>query len=131
MSQDGKVGTATAYPYTGLSKGVCHFKPSAAVQTNVSGYANITVGDEVALLAAVAAGGVVPAGINSDADAFMFYSGGILDIPAAKCASGPDDLDHVRVKHCTAHGCPSSHLLTHSLAHSLNPQSQPHRVTRI
>ena len=130
MSQDGKVGTATAYPYTGLSKGVCHFKPSAAVQTNVSGYANITVGDEEALLAAVAAGGVVPAGINSDADAFMFYSGGILDIPAAKCASGPGDLDHVRVTalHCTRLPIIS---LAHSLANSLNPQSQPHRVTRI
>ena len=94
--QRGKVSTSAAYAYTGLSKGVCHFADHAAtnVETNVSGYANVTAGDESALLQALYSGGVIPAGINSDAQAFMFYSGGVLNVPAARCKAGPAALDH-------------------------------------
>jgi len=94
VQQKGAVSTEKDYPTTGLSKGVCHFDAATAVATNVSGYANVTVGDEDALMAAVAAGGVIPAGINSDAQAFMFYSSGILNISAQHCRSGPAALDH-------------------------------------
>ena len=94
IEQNGSINTAETYPYTGYSKGTCHFDATTSIHTNVSGYSNVTVGDEASLLSAVAFGGVVPAGINSDADAFMFYTAGILDIPVSKCASGPNDLDH-------------------------------------
>ncbi len=46
------------------------------MKTNVTGYANVTAGDEMALQAAVWSSGVISAAINADADAFMFYSGG-------------------------------------------------------
>ena len=94
VEQQGGVSKALDYKYTGFSKGVCHYDPSSAVMTNITGYVNVSVGDEVALLAAVATGGVIPSGINSEAQQFMFYSGGILDIPAARCKAGPNDLDH-------------------------------------
>lgn len=123
--QEGWVALDSVYPYTGLSKGVCHFNRStagvntacaaqetqatqraiawlrcgdeaavrAAVKTNVTGYANVTAADETALQAAVWSSGVISAAINSDADAFMFYSGGPLDrIPACtlncRCTCG-------------------------------------------
>jgi len=94
VDQKGAINTEKQYPYNGYSKGVCHFNQGTAVETNVTGYSNVTVGDETALAQAVYNGGVVPAGINSDADAFMFYSGGILDIPKGKCSAKPQDLDH-------------------------------------
>jgi hypothetical protein len=123
--QEGWVALDSVYPYTGLSKGVCHFNRSsagvntacaaqetqatqraiawlrcgdeaavrAAVKTNVTGYANVTAADETALQAAVWSSGVISAAINSDADAFMFYSGGPLGrIPACtlncRCTCG-------------------------------------------
>ena len=64
------------------------------MQTNISGYVNVTAGDEGALLQALFTGGVIPAGINSDAQAFMFYAGGVLNIPAARCDAAPAALDH-------------------------------------
>ena len=94
IEQRGRINTEKQYPYTGLSKRVCHFDEKTAIHTNTTGYTNVSIGDEKALLAAVFSGGVVPAGVDSSADAFMFYSDGILDISPSKCPNKPQDLDH-------------------------------------
>ena len=54
-NQGGKINTESQYPYTsggGTSAGQCHAKPANAVPTGITGYANVTHGDEAALKAA-------------------------------------------------------------------------------
>ena len=81
-NQGGKINTESQYPYTsggGTSAGQCHAKPGNAVPTGITGYANVTHGDETALKAAAAQKGIISIGIDASRMTFQFYSHGVYD----------------------------------------------------
>lgn len=79
----GKLALDSAYPYSsgkGKSPGVCHSAGKASVQTKISGYKNVTSGDEAALQEAVASG-VVSVGIDAGHAGFQYYFDGLYTEP--------------------------------------------------
>jgi len=93
--QKGKINTEEQYPYTsggGTSKGTCNAKASVAVATGITGYANVTQGDETALMQATAAYPTISIGIDASQSSFQFYSTGVYDEPS--CKNKVEELDH-------------------------------------
>jgi len=87
----GKIDPEDDYPYTGVSKGVCHAKDDKATG-HFTGYANVTSGDENALKAAVANKGVISIVIDASSFYFQLYRHGVFNWPF--CANKEDELDH-------------------------------------
>jgi len=83
--QNKGITTEAAYPYT-AEDGTCNADVEPAV--TITGYTDVTSGDEDALAAAVNLGPVSVA-IEADQACFQFYSGGILSDPSCGTA-----LDH-------------------------------------
>ncbi|GAB9464506.1 Papain-like cysteine protease c1 [Globisporangium polare] len=87
----GKIDLEADYPYTAESKGLCKADDSKAIG-HFTGYANVTQGDEDALMAAVATKGVQSVAIDASSFTFQLYRHGVYSWPL--CANGPDQLDH-------------------------------------
>jgi C1A family cysteine protease len=79
------ITSETQYPYT-AADGQCN--TSVTSVTTISGYTDVTSGDENALLKAINIGPVSVA-IEADQSCFQFYSGGVLNDPS--CGT---QLDH-------------------------------------
>lgn len=93
--QGGMINTEKQYPYSsggGTSKGVCHADNSASVPTGITGYANVTSGDEAALKQASYEKTIISIGIDASQQSFQFYSSGVYDEP--KCHNKVAQLDH-------------------------------------
>jgi len=82
------IDTEASYPYTGKN-GVCHFKPSD-VGATVTGFTDITSGDEQALMQAAATVGPISVAIDASGLRFQLYRSGIFNNP--RCSS--TKLDH-------------------------------------
>jgi len=82
--------TEDDYPYTATDHNPCGFDKTKVAAT-FSSYKNVSMGDETALLAALAKR-VISVGIDASQQSFQMYAGGIYDEPA--CKSGWADLDH-------------------------------------
>lgn len=94
-NQKGKFNTETQYPYTsggGTSTGNCQAKPATAVTTGITGYANVTHGNETALKQAAFEHAIISIGIDASQGSFQFYSSGVYNEPA--CHNTIDQLDH-------------------------------------
>ena len=94
VSNNGEINTDSQYPYvsgkTGkLSK--CSPRPNP-VQTGITGYANITSGDEDALAQATYSHASISVGIDASSFGFPLYAGGVYNDD--KCKNAPDKLDH-------------------------------------
>ena len=90
----GEFNTAAQYPYISCNTGklsACAPKPGA-VATGITGYVNVTSGDEAALATACASESVISVGIDASQMSFQFYESGIYDEP--KCHNAMDKLDH-------------------------------------
>jgi len=79
------------YPYTATSGNPCAFVSSKAVANVFTGYTNVTVGDENALMQA-SANHVVSVGIDASSFLFQLYSTGVYNDPS--CHNDAADLDH-------------------------------------
>lgn len=88
----GKINTEQQYPYTQKSKKKCKAKDATAVNAGITGYANVTSGDEAALKTAVATHPIISVGIDASSFAFQLYDRGIYN--PRKCKNDSDDLDH-------------------------------------
>lgn len=90
----GQFNTAKQYPYVSGNTGklsACTPKPNA-VSTGITGYVNVTSGDEASLATACASQAVISVGIDASQLSFQFYDSGIYDEP--KCHNSMDKLDH-------------------------------------
>jgi cathepsin L len=93
--QKGKFNTEDQYPYTsggGTSTGNCQAKTQTAVTTGITGYANVTHGDETALKQMAYEHAIISIGIDASQGSFQFYSSGVYNEPA--CHNTIDQLDH-------------------------------------
>lgn len=93
--QGGKISTETEYPYSsggGKATGVCHAVADGAVATGITGYANVTAGDETALMQASYEKTIISIGIDASQQSFQFYSSGVYNEP--KCHNKAAQLDH-------------------------------------
>jgi cathepsin L len=84
---NGGLTTETNYPYTAMD-GTCNTTAAAQVASTITGYTDVTSGDQNSLINAVAIGPVSVA-IEADQACFQFYSSGILNDPS--CGT---NLDH-------------------------------------
>ncbi|XP_053205502.1 procathepsin L-like [Panonychus citri] len=82
------IDTEAAYPYAGYDES-CRFS-AKKVGATISSYANVTSGDEDALLSAVAQ---QPVSVAIDATPVQLYSSGIIDSDT-ECGSAFGQLDH-------------------------------------
>lgn len=73
------IDTAEAYPYEAKNS-TCRYNVSAVGATD-TGYVSIPVGDELALMEAVATVGPVSAAIDASQQSFMLYNSGVYDDP--------------------------------------------------
>ena len=90
----GSINTEKQWPYSSGGTGrltECTPRPGA-VATKISGYGNISRGDEAALAAAVVEKATISVGIDASSITFQFYSHGVYD--DRKCKNGPAALDH-------------------------------------
>jgi len=84
QERSGAIVLSKDYPYTsgkGKSPGQCHTASKPTVQTKISGYMNVTSGDESALKEAVASHGVVSVGIDAGHAGFQYYDEGVYSEP--------------------------------------------------
>ncbi|XP_036619081.1 cathepsin L1-like [Trichosurus vulpecula] len=88
VKENGGIDTEESYPYEGM-EGDCRYRPETAV-ANVTGYVNISSGDESALKKAVATVGPISVAINAAHASFQFYQSGVYYDP--ECSS--EELDH-------------------------------------
>lgn len=80
----GELNLWSDYPYTsggGKSPGVCHAQPETALKLGLSGYKNVTSGDEAALQEAVASIPTVSVGIDASHAGFQYYFDGLYTEP--------------------------------------------------
>jgi cathepsin L len=87
----GKIDREADYKYTAESRGVCKAKDDKAVG-HFTAYANVTAGDEAALLAAIATKGVQAVAIDASSFTFQLYRHGVYNWPL--CGNAADALDH-------------------------------------
>lgn len=90
----GAIDTEDQYPYTsggGTSKGKCNAK-TGGVATGISGYTQVTQGDETALMKAAYSKPIISIGIDASQQSFQFYSSGVYVEP--KCKNKAAELDH-------------------------------------
>lgn len=82
------IDTEASYPYKAVDQ-KCKFK-AADVGATVTGYTDVTSGDESALTDAIASVGPISVAIDASHDSFQLYSSGIYNEP--DCSSS--ELDH-------------------------------------
>ncbi|XP_059099452.1 digestive cysteine proteinase 2-like [Tigriopus californicus] len=78
-------------PYLGAD-GYCHFKDIPKKYLPISGYVNVTSGDNEALRVALAKHGPISVSIDASHKSLSFYSSGVYYEP--KCTSVEEGLDH-------------------------------------
>ena len=79
LNHGGKINTETQYPYEGRDSKTCNAKDDEAIDAGITGYANVTVGDEDALKAAAYARPIISVGIDASSISFQMYFGGVYD----------------------------------------------------
>jgi len=90
--QGGQIDTEAAYGYKGFG-GRCAYDKSDAGAT-ITKYVDIPVGDETALMDAVANVGPVSVGVDASL-AWQLYFGGVLKtLDGLLCSSNPSKMDH-------------------------------------
>jgi len=82
------IDTEESYPYT-AEDGKCKFN-KATIGATVTGFTDVTSGDEDALVAAIASVGPISVAIDASHDSFQLYSEGVYNEP--DCSS--TELDH-------------------------------------
>ena len=95
VKSGGKMATEAQYPYTSGKSGKlssCKKVSSGWVDTGVSGYMNVTSGDEDALMLATYSKGVISVGIDASSFGFQLYDSGVYD--DQECGNTPEKLDH-------------------------------------
>lgn len=95
VKNGGRVATEAQYPYTSGKSGKltrCQRPASDWVQTAVTGYANVSSGDEDALMRATYSYGVISVGIDASSLGFQLYESGVYE--DSNCGNTPDKLDH-------------------------------------
>lgn len=92
--QSGSADTESEYPYiSGNSGKLSRCDPkSNGVQTGITGYGNVTSGDEVALAQAVVDKTIISVGIDASSMLFQFYSSGVYHDKT--CKNTMKKLDH-------------------------------------
>lgn len=94
VANGGTIDTETQYPYISGNTGKlsrCSLVPGG-IATGITGYQNVSSGDESALAAAVAAHTIISVGIDASQLTFQFYSKGIYY--EKKCKNTYNKLDH-------------------------------------
>lgn len=92
---EGALNLWSDYPYTsggGKSPGVCNAKQATSIKLGLSGYRNITSGDEAALQEAVASVPTVSVGIDASHAGFQYYFDGLYTEPF--CYKTYKAIDH-------------------------------------
>ena len=95
VKSGGRAATEAQYPYTSGKSGklsACRKPSTDWVTTGVSGYANVTSGDEDALMRATYERGVISVGIDASSFGFQLYDSGIYD--DSDCGNKLKNLDH-------------------------------------
>ena len=95
VSNGGLAATTAQYPYTSGTTGHlsrCRKTQPSWVETNITGYVNISHGDEVELQQAVVEHGAISVGIDASSVLFQLYQSGVYVDPT--CGNGDEDLDH-------------------------------------
>jgi C1A family cysteine protease len=87
----GGIESESDYPYQGTSGGGCKFDKSKIAGT-VSGFTNVTSGDEAAVKVAAYNKPVLSIGIDASSFWFQLYSTGVYD--DSSCKNDINDLDH-------------------------------------
>jgi len=91
MMKHGGVPSADSYgPYLGID-GYCH-ADNATKAVKITGYVNVTSGDEDALKLAIFKHGPISVAIDASHKTFSFYANGVYYEP--KCGNKEDALDH-------------------------------------
>ncbi|XP_078671018.1 digestive cysteine proteinase 1-like [Branchiostoma floridae x Branchiostoma belcheri] len=91
VMKHGGIARASQYgPYTGAD-GKCHFDPKH-VGATITGYVNVTSGNQTALKMALANMGPTAVGIDAAVKTFSFYANGVYY--DKDCGNTPEDLDH-------------------------------------
>eukprot|EP00942_MAST-04A_sp_MAST-4A-sp1_P012932 g12932.t1 len=91
----GQINTDEQYPYSSGTSGKltkCTPQTSNAITTGVTGYANVTSGDEEALKQAAYKYATISVGIDASSFLFQLYAGGIYNDD--KCKNTPKALNH-------------------------------------
>lgn len=94
VKNNGEINTDAQYPYVSGKTGklsACKPQPNA-IQTGITGYANITSGDEDALKQAAYAHASVSVGIDASSFQFQLYGGGVYNDKT--CKNKASKLDH-------------------------------------
>jgi hypothetical protein len=94
-NQGGKINTEAQYPYTsggGKATGVCGAKAATAVQIGITGYANVTHGNETDLKQAAYEHAIISIAIDASQNDFQFYDSGVYD--NTNCKNKQAQLDH-------------------------------------
>jgi len=86
----GQIPTEESYPYL-MVNGLCH-ADRAEYGATITGYVNVTSGDNSALQDALYSQGPISVSIDASQDDFSFYSSGVYYNP--NCKNGMNDLDH-------------------------------------
>lgn len=90
-----KINTEKQYPYadgTSPHKEKCKPKEQVAIQTQFTGYMNVTSGNETALQMASWKMGTISVGIDASEAKFQMYAGGVYS--NWRCKKKSDQLDH-------------------------------------
>ncbi len=88
---NGNIPTEASYGIYEMADGYCH-TGAASAGAVLTGYVNVTSGDQNALQDALFNHGPVSVAIDAAHEEFVFYSSGVYYNP--KCGNTPDDLDH-------------------------------------
>lgn len=94
VGRQGHVATEANYPYvSGKTQKLTRCKvPSQTVATGITGYVNITSGDEGAMETALQTRPVISVGIDASSFGFQLYDSGIYTDDS--CGNTPKKLDH-------------------------------------
>jgi hypothetical protein len=96
VGRGGKISTEAGYPYvSGKTKELTPCRPSSTsfVDTGITGYTNVTSGDENALLAASVVHPSVSVGIDASSFGFQLYASGVY-VDDEGCGNNASSLDH-------------------------------------
>jgi C1A family cysteine protease len=93
IMSNGGLATADSYgPYL-MADDFCRATSSSVNrQLKLSGYVNVSINDETALMDALVNHGPISVAIDASHSSLSFYSSGVYYEP--ECKNGPNDLDH-------------------------------------